>query len=249
MGSGCGKSSDSNQVVNPSPSVSSGGGVNDELAPYLSLESPYNVNHKYAMFFPILKDQRIGVGMRETFAFKSKIPEPELKKKRQEYWETRVEGKARMWLALKSACEANDAEAVGFLRAAGLKLVNKSLQMAYDSHGDKYDVPIFCINEPKLYDVPKETKFDKSDVKKATITVKLRCAGFTKDIEEKLDTDLPVESLKLLFLEKSKLNENPEVTDARLFYEGKELKPSHIVGEYGVQDDRVITVFIRKTMK
>lgn len=37
--------------------------------------------------------------------------------------------------------------------------------------GDKYDVPIFCINDPTMYDVPRETKFDRSEVKKATITV------------------------------------------------------------------------------
>lgn len=98
MGSGCGKSSDSSQVINPSAN-NTNSVINDELAVYLSLDSPYNVNHKYAMFFPILStllrwnfpltisgNQRTGSGIRETFAYKSKIPESELKKKRQEYW-------------------------------------------------------------------------------------------------------------------------------------------------------------------
>jgi hypothetical protein len=34
------------------------------------------------------------------------------------------------------------------LSAQGLKLVNKSLQMSYDDSGNKYDIPVFCINDP-----------------------------------------------------------------------------------------------------
>lgn len=60
---------------------------------------------------------------------------------------------------------------------------------------------------------------------------------------------MSIESLKNLFLEKSKLRDKSDIIDARLFYEGKELKPTHIIGEYGVQDDRVITVFIKKALK
>lgn len=47
------------------------------------------------------------------------------------------------------------------MAAGGLKLVNKSIQIAYDEscnlqfiiHIDhKYDVPIFCINDPVVFE-------------------------------------------------------------------------------------------------
>ena len=39
------------------------------------------------------------------------------------------------------------------MRAAGLRLICKSVQMSYDKHGNKYDVPVFVINEPERYAV------------------------------------------------------------------------------------------------
>lgn len=44
--------------------------------------------------------------------------------------------------------------------------------------GEKYDVPIFCINDPASYDVPKETKIDKKDIRKTTINVNF--SGYTR---------------------------------------------------------------------
>lgn len=101
MGSGCGRVSD--QSVIREPSASGSNPINDELAVYLSLESPFNVNHKYSMFFPIIskntspspicsnphnniETQRTGSGIRETFAYISKVSENDLIKKRVEYW-------------------------------------------------------------------------------------------------------------------------------------------------------------------
>lgn len=50
-------------------------------------------------------------------------------------------------------------DSIAILAAAELKLVNKTIQILYDSQGmmyaynlgHKYDVPIFCINEPISY--------------------------------------------------------------------------------------------------
>ena len=37
------------------------------------------------------------------------------------------------------------------MKAAGLRLICKSLQMSYDRHGNKYDLPAFVINAPESY--------------------------------------------------------------------------------------------------
>lgn len=40
---------------------------------------------------------------------------------------------------------------LSLLDALGIKRVNRSIQLCYDDEGYKYDVPIFCINEPKAF--------------------------------------------------------------------------------------------------
>lgn len=132
--------------------------------------------------------------------------------KRREFWgslycrsifcncniETRVEGLPDMWQALRGACESSESiifkftcklmslvnDSMAIINAAGLKLVSKSLQMAYDaqgksykilffsiSEGYKYDVPIFCINPPTSYELKSETKVDKQNMKINTVNV------------------------------------------------------------------------------
>lgn len=39
------------------------------------------------------------------------------------------------------------------LKAAGVKLIDKTLQMCYDDNGFKYDIPIFVINDPTDYKI------------------------------------------------------------------------------------------------
>ena len=37
----------------------------------------------------------------------------------------------------------------------GVLCVGDSLQMSYDALGNKYDLPVFVINEPASYEAPK----------------------------------------------------------------------------------------------
>lgn len=47
----------------------------------------------------------------------------------------------------------NKETALAFLNASGLKLLKNSIQFLYDEGGMRYDVPVFCINEPLLYEI------------------------------------------------------------------------------------------------
>lgn len=55
------------------------------------------------------------------------------------------------WGAIKMACDADEQNALAIIASAELKLVSKSIQILYDSQGMKYDVPVFCINEPIFF--------------------------------------------------------------------------------------------------
>ena len=76
----------------------------------------------------------------------------------------------------------------------------------------------------------------------------MRCAKRVNDIVEKIQTDLAVENLKQLFIQKF-TGEELTLEHVRFFHGGKEMKNLNLVGEYGLQDDTVITVFIVKQQK
>ena len=58
---------------------------------------------------------------------------------------------------MKFACQNTDINTIlAVLKAAGIKLLNKTLQMSYERQsGFRYDIPIFVINDPSGYELPK----------------------------------------------------------------------------------------------
>ena len=66
--------------------------------------------------------------------------------------ETRIEGTKQTWNALRFACETADmATSVTMMKAAGIKLICKTLQMSYDTNRIRHDLPLFVINDPTSY--------------------------------------------------------------------------------------------------
>jgi len=49
--------------------------------------------------------------------------------------------------------------------------------LTYDKKGERYEIPIFCINDPLQYDVPKKLMHKKENVPDDQITIKLRFMG------------------------------------------------------------------------
>jgi hypothetical protein len=52
---------------------------------------------KYTTFFTIIPDQFAGSGMKKTNAYTSRLSRKEWELKREEFWETRIEGKPPCW--------------------------------------------------------------------------------------------------------------------------------------------------------
>jgi len=73
--------------------------IETEFAIYLNLDNPHNVNHKYSYLYKPLKESFIGKGIKRTHAYVATVPLEEIRKKRDEFWETRVEGCPNTWIA------------------------------------------------------------------------------------------------------------------------------------------------------
>lgn len=77
----------------------------------------------------------------------------------------------------------------------------------------------------------------------------MRCAALGNDIQEQVQTDVVVLHLKERFRQKYNVDNVPTIEQLRFFYEGKELKNPNLVGEYGIEDNTVISVFITRAPK
>ncbi|KAJ1394438.1 hypothetical protein B484DRAFT_459161, partial [Ochromonadaceae sp. CCMP2298] len=76
----------------------------------------------------------------------------ELERLRAEFWTTRTEGNALMWINIRSAAEAlvsNDLPlANAILLACNIVSPTGNMDMLYDERGAQYKVPIYCIANP-----------------------------------------------------------------------------------------------------
>ncbi|EME25829.1 F6I1.3 protein [Galdieria sulphuraria] len=79
------------------------------------------------------------------------LTETELKRMREEFWDTRTEGRQEMWQALKAAAETTeDTLRNEIVKAAGLTPANReaTLESCYDELGNYYEVPVYCLRDP-----------------------------------------------------------------------------------------------------
>jgi hypothetical protein len=216
-----------------------------ELSDIPSLDNPHNVNHKYKDVFEILQEEQAGSGIKQTLAYRSKIPIHQIEKMRSEFWETRVEGYVETWNALRNSCETDEETGIAILMAIEIKLINRNLQLAYDSQGNKYEIPVFCINDPTHFDLPKKKQLTKEELSGDMIKVKVRRAGMSTDVVLNISNNMSGLELKKEYISKVK-GEELDPSMLRLFYGGKEIIDDILAAEYGVQDDRVVTVFKKK---
>ncbi|KRX09883.1 hypothetical protein PPERSA_05275 [Pseudocohnilembus persalinus] len=241
MGGACTKTSE-NQVMQPQTQVDYA--MNSEFAPFLNITHPFNVNNKYISFCIYNKNEFTGSGIKRTHSYKVKVTKEQLERKRQEFWETRVEGKQQTWQALKSAVESDEKLAIGLLAAAGIKLVNRSIQISYDDTGHKYDIPVFCINDPYSCEAepPTEKGLNKQFNQKQ-IEIIMRCSKLEgKDVKRNIDNSTSIKDLKDDF---AKELEGQKYEKLRFFVSGRELMDHHLIGFYEnqIKDGTIITVF------
>lgn len=226
-----------NQLDEVCPSDEEHKKVEAQFGPYLNVDHQGNINQKYAHIMLIHKDENTGRGMKATNSYSSKVDKDELDKKRQEFWETRVEANKQSWEALRFACENSEAlTIIEVLTASGIKLIKKSLQMSYDEDGYRYDLPIFLINEPKAFVVEEDAK---EEIVPLKLKLTLRVVG--QDILVEANT---IDKVSLLKDQLKSKHPDSAKKSIRMFFAGKELNDIKPIGKY-LTEDGVITIFLR----
>eukprot|EP00184_Porphyridium_aerugineum_P007993 CAMPEP_0184692952 /NCGR_PEP_ID=MMETSP0313-20130426/1276_1 /TAXON_ID=2792 /ORGANISM="Porphyridium aerugineum, Strain SAG 1380-2" /LENGTH=149 /DNA_ID=CAMNT_0027150881 /DNA_START=50 /DNA_END=499 /DNA_ORIENTATION=+ len=92
----------------------------------------------------------------EAWKVEPAITTEQLTRLRNEFWETRVEGKQEIWLAIRAAAEADTDELRDeIMKAAGIRPASSkgTLHTTYDELGGLYEVPMFCLREPENLNV------------------------------------------------------------------------------------------------
>ena len=130
------------------------------------------------------------------------------------------------------------------LKACKIKFIQKSLQICYDELGNKYDLPMFIINEPESYAAAKTTA--SGTIEDKTIKVTLQFLNHLKAIDINLRT--PVTELVRSAVQVVKDAEGfDDAKDAvKLLYQGKMFKEDEKVGSF-IKTDGIVQVF--KVMK
>ncbi len=70
----------------------------------------------------------------------------------------------------------------------------------------------------------------------------MRCTEASKDVEFSVENTITIDQLKEKYLEEAKIEKKGTM---RLFFSGKELKDGHYLGEYNIQSELVVQVFMK----
>ena len=201
--------------------------------PYLQSKNDPSFN------FPEVKENKyIGKGLKKMKGYISNITEEELKKKREAFWGTRVEGNKQTWNFLKEICEMpeaeeNDLEAM--LKAYDLTPYKNCINVSYDALGALYEIPNYCIHDPMVYDLPEDHKKKPNEKK-----IKFKARNGIKNIRLKSSNYSTVKKTKMSIAKKL----GTTYDKIRLFFSGKEMKNDSQLWYYNVDNDVVIMVMI-----
>lgn len=183
-----------------------------------------------------------GLGCKRTCAWETKASEHEVSSKIQEFWSTRQCGDPHVWEILRAAIEETDPSAsASLITGSGLSMPSGVLTTVIDEAGVKYSVPVFAVNSPECYG--SGLYESKQSVRKPekTLHLTLRSALYC-DLQVSLSNQSPVQELVSAFSrEHQRSNSRP-----RLFFNGKELKPEHILANCPIVSHQVVQVFIAK---
>ena len=202
-----------------------------EISPYLQSRVNPNFN------FPEVKEEKyVGSGLRRMKAFKSPVSKEELKRRREAFWGTRVEGNEQVWQFLKEICELppnEDENIKPMLEANEITPLKHCINVTFDRGGEVYEIPNYCINEPISFDLP-ETHVKKPEKKK----ISFHGRKGTEQFKIKTENYTKIESIRKNIGKKF----DKDVSKVRLFFGGKEMKDGNELWQYNVKDEDVIII-------
>ena len=130
---------------------------NPNFEPYLQSKNDPSFNYSE------IENTYIGIGLKRMKGYISPINLEELKKVRENFWSSRIEGDEKIWDILKNICndeslKENDIQEI--LKVSGIIPYKNCINIVYDSKGALYEIPNYCINQPSQYKID-EIEYDK----------------------------------------------------------------------------------------
>lgn len=185
------------------------------------------------------------------------ISREKLTRARKGFWESRTTGEQQMWQCLKMACEVEDAEtARQICSSAGLSRWAREKAsdiFCFDELGNRYDVPMFCMCEPRnLVEGPIESddvalheadqhKDGVNDEDEVMMGLSVRMTNRQKDIKLRAEASLSILELKEVLEEETKV----PVADMRVLYMGGILQNHLTLASAKVKDNGIMQVFVK----
>eukprot|EP00455_Lapot_gusevi_P037311 TRINITY_DN416_c0_g2_i1.p1 TRINITY_DN416_c0_g2~~TRINITY_DN416_c0_g2_i1.p1 ORF type:complete len:222 (+),score=47.19 TRINITY_DN416_c0_g2_i1:162-827(+) len=173
----------------------------------------------------------------------------QLQKKRQEFWETQVEGDPNMWQAIKLSTEAEDeVTARAILDSSGLTpwdMETSDALFCYDPTGKRYVVPLWVLHLPRnlLPDEAAATPTPQPiliEEKGVDLNFKIRLSTGT-DVEVVMKSTDTITEVK-----KRIANQLSIATDRqRAIFSGGILQDGQQLGAVGIKDGVVLQVMVR----
>ena len=210
--------------------------------PYLQSKNDPSFN------YPELENEYIGIGLKRMKGYISPINLEKLKKVREDFWSSRIEGDEKIWNILKNICndeslKENDIKEI--LKVSGIIPYRNCINIVYDSKGALYEIPNYCINQPSQYKI-EEIEYDKNKPKEEVINVIIRY--YNNQFKFKISNWKNILQLKENII-KIKDYKNVSVENIRLFFGGKELHDNQELWFYNIINKSIIQMLIKEEEK
>ena len=208
----------------------------------LYLQSKNNIFFDYQ----IIENEYVGKGVKRMNGYISPVSLKELKKIRDNFWTSRVEGNPEIWEILRYLCEdktQTSEEIYAFMSSVGLVTLKGCINATFDDKGMLYEIPNYCINDPLKYkEVAVKEKPNKENIE---IIIK----NFGKIVKIKTNNYIHIKELKKMIIKREEFSDvkGLSVNNVRLFFGGKELVNDKHVWFYDIFNKYIIQMMIRNT--
>ena len=206
--------------------------------PYLISNNDPNFNYP-----EISPPEFIGTGLKHMNGYISPITLQELKKVRDNFWSSRIEGNPEVWELLHAICNDNtisNEDIYGMLNAGGIKPYKDCINITFDNKGALYEIPNYCINDPMKYEIS-DIEYDKKTPKSDIINFIVRY--YEKEEKIKKKNKISVLQLKE---EINKRNKKYKIDKIRLFFGGKELNNEKPIWFYNIDNKNIVQMIIKE---
>mmetsp|Transcript_38511 Transcript_38511/g.39196 ORF Transcript_38511/g.39196 Transcript_38511/m.39196 type:complete len:236 (+) Transcript_38511:156-863(+) len=189
----------------------------------------------------------------------SPITQADIVNMRNDFWGSRVDGNAHMWNALRTAAEALLSQdfvlANAIVDASNITTPNGNLELCYDERGYEYKVPLYCYANPTevvastvQLDVIKKTP-PKTPIVEKPLHLKIRVNPGDYNLQIDTSTTESIAQLKKQILDQTCKESSTipicEESRQRIMFLGKELQNTQLLGDIGIDEARVVQVFLR----